>query len=80
MFISVHGRPGRYLKSGGKWCVLRQDARKFLTILEAKSGCIQEQLENVEIVVVRDELLCMRVPLNEDTQPNSEITSSDVHT
>lgn len=56
---------GRYLNSGGSWSVLRCDARDFLTAVEAKDWCAQKRLVNVEVVVVRDALICMRVPVSE---------------
>jgi len=56
---------GHYLETGGRWSVRRNNARKFLTVSEARDWCVQEGLVNVEIVVVRDALVCMRVALAE---------------
>lgn len=56
---------GRYLNQGGSWSAPRHSARTFLTVSEAKDWCVQERLANVEIIVVRDALVCMRVPLGE---------------
>jgi hypothetical protein len=57
---------GLYLNSRGSWSALKA-ARKFLTINDAKDWCAQEQPEKVEIVVVRDSLVCMRVPVAQET-------------
>jgi hypothetical protein len=57
---------GRYLEPDGSWSALRADARHFSTSAEAKIWCVQECLVNVEIVVVRDALICMRVPVSEN--------------
>ena len=57
---------GRYLNPGGSWSALRCDARNFLTAAAAKSWCVQAGLVDVEIVVVRNALICMRVPVGED--------------
>ena len=57
---------GRYLNPSGTWSGLRCDARKFLTAAEARSRCLQARLTNVEIVVIRDTLICMRVPVSEE--------------
>ena len=51
---------GLYLKADGEWSEIRR-ARHFLTAADAKEWCAQHQLTNVEIVVVRDALICMRV-------------------
>jgi hypothetical protein len=58
---------GRYLNSDGRWSALRSDARDFLTATAAKNWCAETSLMNVEIVVVRDALICMRVPVGEET-------------
>jgi hypothetical protein len=55
---------GRYLNSGGTWSALRCNARDFLTASAAKNWCIQQCLLDVEIFVVRDDLVCMRVPVH----------------
>ena len=57
---------GRYLCANGSWSALRCDARDFLTTIEAKNWCVQKGLTSVEIVVVRDALICMRVPAGEE--------------
>ena len=56
---------GRYWNASGAWTALRRQARKFSTITEARDCCVQEHLVNIEIVVLRGELMCMRVPFNE---------------
>jgi hypothetical protein len=56
---------GRYLDVKGRWSALRDNARHFPTATDAKDCCVQECLVNVEIVVVRDALICMRVPVGE---------------
>jgi hypothetical protein len=56
---------GRYLDSSGRWSALRDNARHFPTAAEARNCCVAERLANVEIVVVRDALICMRVPVAE---------------
>ena len=62
--IHVRSRnTGRYLNQGGTWSGLRSDARTFPTTAEARSCCAQARLMNVEIVVVRDALICMRFPV-----------------
>jgi hypothetical protein len=57
---------GRYWSSGGSWAALRCDARNFPTTAEAKTYCLEARLTNAEIVVVRDALICMRVPVSEE--------------
>jgi len=56
---------GRYLNPDGSWSALRHGALQFGTMSEAKDWCAQEHLVNVEIVVVRDSLVCMKVSLSE---------------
>jgi len=56
---------GRYLNPGGSRSALRADARSFLAATEAKDWCVQARLVNVEIIVVRDALICMRIPVSE---------------
>ena len=56
---------GRYLKPTGNWSARRNDSLKFPTVTEAKDWCVREQLVNVEIVVVRDALICMRISVGE---------------
>ncbi len=53
----------RYLNHGGVWSGRRSDARKFPTTAEARSWCAEARLMNVEIVVIRDALICMRLPV-----------------
>ena len=57
---------GRYWNSRGSWSALRSDARNFPSAAEAKSYCVQVHLVNAEIVIVRDALICMRVPVDEE--------------
>jgi hypothetical protein len=59
---------GRYLNPTGSWSALRSNSLKFLTVTEARNWCGQEQLVNVEIVVVRDALICMRISIGEDVR------------
>ncbi len=54
---------GRYWHASGGWTALRHQARNFSTITDAKDWCVQERLVNIEIIVLRDALMCMRVPL-----------------
>jgi hypothetical protein len=56
---------GRYLNSGGSWSALRSDARLFPTAIEARNWCVQAKLANVEIVIFRDALIYLRVPMFE---------------
>jgi hypothetical protein len=56
---------GRYLSADGSWSALRRDARNFSTAAEAQKWCAGKRMANVEIVVVRDALICMRVPVTE---------------
>jgi hypothetical protein len=56
---------GRYLTLEGGWSALRSDSRRFPTVIAARDWCVQEGLLGVEVVVVRDDLVCMRVPLSE---------------
>ena len=56
---------GRYLMPLGGWSAVRTSAREFLSLSAARDWCVEGRLINVEIVVVRDELLCMRVPVQE---------------
>ena len=58
---------GRYLNASGSWSALRSDSRKFGTISEAKEWCVLNQLADVELVVVRDSLVCMRVAMGRET-------------
>ena len=53
---------GRYLNQAGTWSGQRSDAREFPTMVEAQNWCAQARLMNVEVVVFRDALICMRVP------------------
>jgi hypothetical protein len=57
----------RYLHASGGWTALRIHARKFATISHARDWCVQERLVNIEIVVVRDALLCLTVPFETST-------------
>jgi hypothetical protein len=56
---------GRYLNADGSWSALRTGSMKFPTIRGARDWCVEGHLVNVEIVVVRDALVCMRVALAE---------------
>ena len=56
---------GHYLRSDGSWSALRVGARTFSTAMDARSWCAQAGVANVEIIVVRDALVCMRVPIGE---------------
>jgi len=56
---------GRYLDPNGRWTALRDNACHFPTAADARKCCVQKRLANVEIVVVRDALICMRVPVSE---------------
>ena len=47
------------------WNDLRENARDFLTVSAARDWCVQQGMVNVEIVVVRNALICMRIPLGE---------------
>ncbi len=58
---------GRYLSADRKWSSRPVEARIFHTATEARDWCVKEQLANVEIVFVRDALVCMRVPISEET-------------
>lgn len=58
---------GRYLDPDGRWSARRDNARHFPTSADARDWCAQECLVNVEIVVVRDALICMRVPVGENS-------------
>ncbi len=58
---------GRYLNPNGSWSGVRNDSLKFLTVTEAKGWCTAEQLVDVEIVVIRDSLICMRISVGEGT-------------
>jgi hypothetical protein len=57
---------GRYWSSRGSWSALRSDALNFPTTAEAKTCCLEARLANAEIVVIRDALICMRVPVSEE--------------
>ena len=57
---------GRYLNPAGSWSPLRADARLFPTAIEARDWCVQAKLAHVEIVVVRDALIYLRVPVREE--------------
>ena len=56
---------GRYWNPRGSWSALRRDARNFLTAAEAKNYCVQRGLMDAEIIVIRDALICMRIPVSE---------------
>jgi hypothetical protein len=69
MASEVHIRSiatGRYLSADREWSTRHVGARNFQSAAEARDWCIQERLANVEIVFVRDALVCMRVPVTED--------------
>jgi hypothetical protein len=55
----------RYLTAGGSWTASRKGSRNFLTVTLARDWCVQEALMNIEIVVVRENLICMRVPIGQ---------------
>jgi hypothetical protein len=57
---------GRYWNSRGSWSALRRDAHNFPTAAEAQSYGVKARLVNAEIIVVRDALICMRVPVTEE--------------
>jgi hypothetical protein len=64
--IYIHSHTtGRYLDNDGNWSTRRSNGRQFPTISEARDWCVQENVTNAEILVVRDALVCMRVPLGE---------------
>jgi hypothetical protein len=70
MASEVHIRStatGRYLSGDRGWSARHCEARNFHNAAEARDWCIQERLANVEIVFVRDALVCMRVPVTEDS-------------
>jgi hypothetical protein len=56
---------GRYWNHRGSWSALRRDARNFSTAAEARDYCIETRVADAEIVVFRDALICMRVPVSE---------------
>ena len=58
----------RYLNPDDAWSGLRCDARTFSTTEEAREWCVRKRLTNVEIVVVRDALICMRVPVSDEVE------------
>lgn len=56
---------GRYLNVDGAWRSPRGSARQFLSAAEAQEWCSTHGLANVEIIIVRDSLVCMRFPIPE---------------
>jgi hypothetical protein len=63
IFIRSHST-GRYLSARGKWSGVRSSARAFPTVADAKSCSVEAGLDNAEIVIVREGLICMRVPID----------------
>ena len=56
---------GRYLHAAGGWTALRYHARRFCNVTEARDWCVRERLVNIEIIILRNSLLSMRVPVDE---------------
>jgi len=56
---------GRYFNPHGSWSGVRASARAFPTVADARSCSVEAGLDNAEIVVVRQGLICMRVPIEE---------------
>jgi hypothetical protein len=56
---------GGYLNSNGSWSAVRSGAHDFLTVSTANKWCATHQLLDVEIVVVRESLICLRVPVHD---------------
>jgi hypothetical protein len=52
------------LDGNGQWCGVKAGARNFVTISAARDCCALQVVDNVEIVVVRDALVCLRISIN----------------
>ncbi len=74
MSTGIHIRSrenGGYWGENGSWSALTRDARKFATALEAERFCREQKLQDVDLVIFRQQgpPLTVRLRFHSDAPP-----------